>query len=49
MTKTEKANWINWGHMHPMVDPKSLDSVARAQIVAAQQNPNANRPIDERS
>jgi hypothetical protein len=46
--KRNVEQWIDWGRMNPLVDPKSIDSVARAQIVAQQTNPNTNRPIEER-
>lgn len=47
MTQAERDNWIDWRQMDPMVRPADLDAIDRAQIIAAQQPANANRPILE--
>jgi hypothetical protein len=41
-------NWVDWRRMDPLVRPEDLDEIDRAQIHAAQQPANANRPIEER-
>jgi hypothetical protein len=40
-------DWVDWRRMDPRVEPAQLDAIDRAQIHAAQQPADANRPVRE--